>query len=234
MGRQNKIGWLGQIGIGLTLMALLAGCGADATATVDPGVSTPEPGPVASATPTSAPTATPVGEKNVAQQYSAPPEMTIDTSHTFKAIFKTVRGDITIDLFADKAPITVNNFVFLAREGYYDGTVFHRVIPNFMVQGGDPTGTGSGGPGYRFADEFDPTLKHTKPGILSMANAGPGTNGSQFFITHVPTPHLDGKHSVFGEVSEGLDVLMSIAVRDPSDSSFPGDALNTIEIVESE
>ena len=159
--------------------------------------------------------------------------MTLDTTHTYQAIFKTVRGDITVNLFADKVPITVNNFVFLARDGYYDNTVFHRVIPDFMVQGGDPTGTGRGGPGYRFEDEFDPSLKHTKPGILSMANAGPGTNGSQFFITHVPTPHLDGKHSVFGEVVEGLDVLMSIAVRDPSNGSFPGDALNTIEIVES-
>ncbi len=167
------------------------------------------------------------------QQYSAAPAMTLDTTHSYKAVFKTVKGDITVELFADKTPITVNNFVFLAREGYYDNTVFHRVIPDFMVQGGDPTGTGRGGPGYRFQDEFDSSLKHDKPGTLSMANAGPGTNGSQFFLTHVPTPHLDGRHSVFGHVVEGLDVLMSIAVREPSDTSFPGDALNTIEIVES-
>ena len=167
------------------------------------------------------------------QQYSAAPAMTLDTTHSYKAVFKTVKGDITVELFADKTPITVNNFVFLAREGYYDNTVFHRVIPDFMVQGGDPTGTGRGGPGYRFQDEFDSSLKHDKPGTLSMANAGPGTNGSQFFLTHVPTPHLDGRHSVFGHVVEGLDVLMSIAVREPSDTSFPGDALSTIEIVES-
>jgi len=232
MGRQNKIGWLGRVGIGLMIVGLLSACGGSSTVVkVAPSTSTPVQGRIATVTPT---LTTRLGETKMAKQYSMPPDMTIDTSHSYKAVFKTVRGDITVDLFADKAPITVNNFVFLAREGYYDDTVFHRVIPDFMVQGGDPTGTGSGGPGYRFADEFDPSLKHSKPGILSMANAGPGTNGSQFFITHVPTPHLDGRHSVFGEVSEGLDILMSIAVRDPSDRSSPGDALNTIEIVESE
>ena len=119
---------------------------------------------------------------------------------------------MVIELFAEKTPKTVNNFVFLAREGFYDGIVFHRVIEDFMAQGGDPTGTGSGGPGYRFADEFHPELKHDKPGILSMANAGPGTNGSQFFITHVPTPHLNNRHSVFGQVTEGIDTLMAIQV----------------------
>ena len=166
------------------------------------------------------------------QQYDSPPAMTIDPSCSYTATFKTEKGDIVVELFADKAPATVNNFVFLAREGFYDDTTFHRVIPDFMAQGGDPTGTGTGGPGYRFADEFHPDLKHDKPGILSMANAGPNTNGSQFFITHVPTPHLDGRHAVFGQVAGGLDVLMSISVRDPGSARTPGDAIRTIEISE--
>lgn len=124
--------------------------------------------------------------------------------------FKTSRGDIAATIFASKVPITAANFLNLAKRGYYDGLKFHRVIKDFMVQGGDPTGSGSGGPGYRFADEIDKSLKHTKPGIFSMANAGPGTNGSQFFITHVATPWLDGKHSVFGEVTKGMDVVNKI------------------------
>ena len=120
----------------------------------------------------------------MAKQYNAPPPMVIDPTKRYTATISTDLGDIVIELFADKAPHTVNNFVFLARDGYYDGVTFHRVIKGFMAQGGDPTGTGSGGPGYRFADEFHPALKHDGPGILSMANAGPGTNGSQFFITY--------------------------------------------------
>ena len=166
------------------------------------------------------------------QQYDAPPALTIDPEKSYIATFKTEKGDIVIELFADKVPNTVNNFVFLAREGFYDDTTFHRVIPDFMAQGGDPTGTGRGGPGYRFADEFHPGLRHDKPGILSMANAGPNTNGSQFFITHGPTPHLDNRHAVFGQVTEGLDVLMSISIRDPQMSQTPGDAIHTIEITE--
>jgi cyclophilin family peptidyl-prolyl cis-trans isomerase len=213
--QQDKAGWAVQITIALALVLLLTACG---------GTERPE------ATETS----TPTGETKMAKQYSASPEMTLDTSHSYKATFKTVKGDITVELFADKTPITVNNFVFLAREGYYDNTVFHRVIPDFMAQGGDPTGTGTGGPGYRFQDEFDPSLVHDKAGILSMANAGPGTNGSQFFLTFGPTPHLNNKHSVFGHVVEGMDVLLSLTVRDPSDRSFPGDALTTIEIMESD
>ena len=122
------------------------------------------------------------------KQWSSPPEMAIDPKKKYTAALQTDKGEITIELFADKTPKTVNNFVFLARAGFYNGTIFHRVIADFMAQGGDPTGTGRGGPGYRFEDEFHPQLRHDKPGILSMANAGPSTNGSQFFITHVPTP----------------------------------------------
>ncbi len=134
------------------------------------------------------------------------------------ATLKTSKGTIEIALEAEKTPVTVANFVNLAQKGFYNGIKFHRVIPDFMIQGGDPTGTGAGGPGYRFEDEFDATLKHTGPGILSMANAGPGTNGSQFFITHVATPWLDGKHSVFGHVLKGQDVVDSIAQGDTIES----------------
>ena len=131
-----------------------------------------------------------------------------------RAIIKTDKGEIQLDLHADKTPLTVANFVNLAQRGYYDGVTFHRVIADFMIQGGDPTGTGRGGPGYRFEDEFDPDLRHDGPGVLSMANAGPGTNGSQFFITHGATPHLDGHHTVFGRVTAGQDVVDSIAQGD--------------------
>lgn len=168
------------------------------------------------------------------KQWSTPPQLTIDSKKKYTATLSTDKGDMVLELFADKTPKTVNNFVFLAREGFYDGTIFHRVIADFMVQGGDPTGTGRGGPGYRFADEFHPSLKHSKPGILSMANAGPGTNGSQFFITHVPTPWLDGKHSVFGQITSGLDVLMSIPPRDPMRPEYPGIKIQSVTITESE
>ncbi|HOT91568.1 MAG TPA: peptidylprolyl isomerase [Anaerolineae bacterium] len=164
--------------------------------------------------------------------YAAPPAMVIDPTKTYTATIVTEKGDIVVQLFADKAPKTVNNFVFLAREGFYDNTTFHRVIPDFMAQGGDPTGTGRGGPGYRFEDEFDPTLKHDGPGVLSMANAGPNTNGSQFFITFVETPWLDGRHTVFGKVVAGLDVLFSISPRDPQTATSPGDLIKTIRIEE--
>jgi peptidyl-prolyl cis-trans isomerase B (cyclophilin B) len=130
------------------------------------------------------------------------------------ATIQTTKGTIEIELTPDKTPVTVANFVNLAQHGFYNGISFHRVINDFMIQGGDPTGTGAGGPGYRFEDEFDPSLKHDGPGVLSMANAGPGTNGSQFFITHVPTPWLDGKHSVFGRVVKGQDVVNSIKQGD--------------------
>ncbi len=168
----------------------------------------------------------------MAKTYSSPPAMGIDPKKRYAAMFKTEKGDFEVELYADKAPKMVNNFVFLARDGFYDGVTFHRVIPNFMAQGGDPTGTGTGGPGYKFADEFHPDLKHSKPGILSMANAGRNTNGSQFFITFVPTPHLDGKHSVFGQVVKGMEVVRSIRERDPGRAREPGTKILTIEIRE--
>jgi len=166
-------------------------------------------------------------------QWQSEPEMQLDLTKNYQATLHTSKGDIIIDLFAKNVPHTVNNFVFLARQGFYDGTIFHRVIPDFMAQGGDPTGTGRGGPGYKFRDEFDPKLRHDKPGVLSMANAGPNTNGSQFFITHVPTPWLDGKHAVFGQVVGGLDVLFAIPPRDPNLINAPAVTLNSVIITES-
>ena len=168
-----------------------------------------------------------------AQQWSMPPEMEIDPAKNYRATVETSKGTIVLELYPTYAPKTVNNFVFLSREGYYDGIIFHRVIDNFMVQGGDPTGTGRGGPGYKFGDEFVSSLKHDKQGILSMANAGPSTNGSQFFITHGPTPHLNGKHTVFGQVVEGLDVLMSIPARDPGNVNAPAVKIISVTIEES-
>lgn len=185
-------------------------------------------------------------------QWDAPPAMTIDTSKDYSAVIELEKGgEIVIDLFEDGAPTTVNNFVFLAREGFYDGVTFHRVLEGFMAQTGDPTGTGGGGPGYRFDNEISPDLRHTGPGVLSMANAGMrngrGTNGSQFFITFRETHFLDGYnldgsekdcaaescHSVFGQVDEGsLDVVMSISLRDPGSASTPGDVIKTIRIEE--
>jgi cyclophilin family peptidyl-prolyl cis-trans isomerase len=163
----------------------------------------------------------------------APPTGSLDSSKRYTAHIKTAKGEIVVDLFAGQAPMTVENFVNLARSGFYDGTTFHRVIPGFMAQGGDPTGTGRGGPGYQFADEFHPELRHGGPGVLSMANAGPNTNGSQFFITYAATPHLDDRHSVFGQVTGGIDVLRSIRERDPGRDTQPGDQIESIEIEES-
>ena len=168
------------------------------------------------------------------KQWNTPPAMQIDPKKKYSATISTDKGEMVLELFADKTPVTVNNFVFLAREGFYDGTIFHRVIADFMAQGGDPTGSGRGGPGYRFQDEFHPSLRHNKPGILSMANAGPGTNGSQFFITHVPTPWLDNKHSVFGQITSGMEVLMAIPPRDPMRPEYPGVKIKSVTITESE
>lgn len=161
------------------------------------------------------------------------PAHSADSMKDIRIIVKTDKGDIEGVLYPSKAPVTVANFLNLAKRGYYDGLKFHRVIPDFMIQGGDPTGTGGGGPGYRFEDECTPELKHDKPGIFSMANAGPGTNGSQFFVTHVPTPWLDGKHTVFGSVTKGQNVvdaiaqgdkIKSIEILDPTDELFAAQA----------
>ena len=148
------------------------------------------------------------------QQWDQPPAMKIDPKQSYTAKIETIRGTIVIELAPQYAPKTVNNFVFLAQQGFYDGVTFHRVIADFMVQGGDPTGTGRGGPGYKFEDEFkNNPLKHGR-GVISMANSGPSTNGSQFFITHSPQPHLDGKHTVFGKVTNDMKVVDSIRQGD--------------------
>jgi peptidyl-prolyl cis-trans isomerase B (cyclophilin B) len=159
------------------------------------------------------------------KQWNSAPAMEIDPDKSYTATIATDRGDIVVDLFPEHAPATVNNFVFLANQGFYDGVTFHRVIANFMIQGGDPTGTGRGGPGYRFQDELSGNPLRHETGSLSMANAGPNTNGSQFFITHAPQPHLDGKHTVFGKVASGQDVVDSIA---------QGDTIQSVTIAESE
>ncbi len=160
----------------------------------------------------------------MATSYDSPPAMQIDTDKEYRAQIETDKGTIDVKLYAEHAPKTVNNFVSLARDGFYDGLTFHRVIPNFMIQGGDPDGNGRGGPGYQFEDEVrDNPLKH-ETGSLSMANAGPNTNGSQFFITHAPQPHLNGRHTVFGKVMDGQDVV---------DAIEQGDTMSKVTITES-
>ncbi len=164
--------------------------------------------------------------------YDRPPEMALDLYKDYHANLVTEKGTVRIRLFAEQAPETVNNFVFLAREGYFDGTTFHRVIEGFMAQGGDPTGTGTGGPGYSIRDEFHPNLRHDKPGILSMANRGPNTGGSQFFITYAATPWLDDRHAIFGEVVEGMEVVNALRERDPQSDREPGDRIERVQIEE--
>ena len=159
------------------------------------------------------------------KRYDSPPAMSIDTSKKYTAVIDTNRGKITLDLFAKDAPKTVNNFVFLARDHFYDGVTFHRVIPDFMIQGGDPTGTGRGDAGYKFADEFGPGKPRHKVGSLSMANAGPNTNGSQFFITHIATDWLDGKHTVFGQVRDPASQAVVNSIKQ-------GDKINSVTIEE--
>ena len=206
----------------LVLMGLLvASCGGSA----------PEPSPAPAPPPAPQPSPEKAPEVKI-MQWDSPPPMTIDANKQYTATIETEKGNLVLELFAKDVPVTVNNFVFLAREGYYDGSTFHRVIPGFMTQGGDPTGTGRGGPGYKFNDEF---TEHTHiAGTLSMANAGPNTNGSQFFITYAPQRGLDGKHTVFGQLKEGMDVLESLTPRDPSQNpKFGGDKIIKITIEES-
>ena len=166
--------------------------------------------------------------------YEEPPEMAIDTSRTYTATMHTSKGTILLDLFADRTPITVNNFVTLSCDGFYDGLTFHRIVPGFVIQGGDPKGDGTGGPGYQFEDEIVPSLTFDRAGLLAMANSGPGTNGSQFFITLGPAEHLNGKHTIFGAVAKGTDVVDEIAaVRLNGESPAQPVTIETIEIDES-
>ena len=218
----------------LTAAFLLAAC--LPTATPVPPTSAPAATPRTSADSGGVPTrlASQSGARG-AKKYNAPPAMGIDPSASYKASIKTNNGTIDIELFPANAPKTVNNFVFLAREGFYDGIIFHRVIPNFMIQGGDPTGTGTSGPGYKFEDEFDQSLGFDGPGVLAMANSGPNTNGSQFFITVAPTPHLKGAHTIFGRVTNGQSVADDISKVAAGPGNKPTDpvVIETIGITES-
>ena len=167
------------------------------------------------------------------KQYGLPPLMTIDPSANYTATIRTNQGPINVQLFASQTPKTVNSFVFLAREGFYNGIIFHRVIQGFMIQGGDPTGTGAGGPGYRYEDEIDPTLVFDGPGILAMANAGPNTHGSQFCITVAATTFLNGNHTIFGRVTTGQDVVTGISLvrTGPGDRPVSPVIIQSIEIL---
>jgi cyclophilin family peptidyl-prolyl cis-trans isomerase len=206
------------------MIVMLAACNqASATPTEEIGPSPTEPGEVS--------TLEDSLDSIFEPDYDSPPEMTIDPEAIYVATLKTEKGDIVIELLADIAPVTVNNFVFLAREGYYDNTTFHRVIEGFMAQSGDPTGTGAGGPGYVFEDEFAPGVRFDQAGLLAMANGGPGTNGSQFFITYAEAEHLNMRHTIFGRVIEGMDVALALTRRDPENNpDFEGDTLITVEI----
>ncbi|MBI5295446.1 MAG: peptidylprolyl isomerase [Chloroflexi bacterium] len=168
------------------------------------------------------------------RQFTTCPPLTINVDKQYIATLHTGKGDIVLELFADKAPVAVNSFVFLARRGWFDGIPFHRVIPGFMAQSGDPTGSGRGNPGYLFKNEIDPSLKFDQPGLLAMANSGPDTNGSQFFITYAPVPELDGQYTIFGRVLSGMDVLESLTPRNPeTEVSLPtADMILSVEIKE--
>lgn len=198
----------------------------------------PTPPPPTPTPPPVAPVLDPAGDRPLADispaerdgYFNTPPAMQLQSGVDYVARIVTEKGDIVVDLFEEQTPSTVNNFVVLADLGFYDNTTFHRVIEDFMAQAGDPSGTGRGGPGYTFADEFVPELVHDSAGILSMANAGPNTNGSQFFLTFAPTPWLDGLHTVFGKVIEGEDVLGQISLRDPASATAPGDLIEQIVI----
>ncbi|HRW47171.1 MAG: peptidylprolyl isomerase [Caldilinea sp.] len=228
---------LWQVAALMTIVALLAACAMPAMPGTAPAAEAPAAAtePVAAEAPASSGAASALDPNERDGMYTSAPDMTIDPSKFYYATIATELGDIKVQLYADRAPMTVNNFVFLAREGFYDNTTFHRVLQDFMAQAGDPTGTGMGGPGYNFADEFWPGATFDRRGLLAMANAGPGTNGSQFFITFAPTPWLDGGHTIFGEVIEGDDVLSQITLRDPQGGATePGDLIKSITIEESD
>ena len=217
----------------LPLVLVLAACGTDSEPTAEP---VSKPPATVKAEPAPQPTATPVPEPKepTVKQYNSPPAMTIDPNKSYTATLELVKGgEIVIELFAKEAPVTVNNFIFLARDGYYDQVTFHRVIAEFMAQSGDPTGTGSGGPGYTIKDEFSSLRRHDSPGVLSMANVGrPNSGGGQWFITLVPTPHLDDAHTVFGKVIDGMAVVNGIKIRNPNTATTPGDVISSITIEE--
>ena len=168
------------------------------------------------------------------RQFSECPPMTLEKGKQYFAVLHTEKGDITLELFADKAPLAVNSFIFLARHDWFDGVTFHRVLPDFVAQAGDPTGSGFGGPGYAFDNEIDPSLVFDKPGMLAMANAGPGSNGSQFFITYSAVPRLNGDYTIFGQVASGMDVASSLTPRNPAEKMDlpPGDKILDVEIIE--
>jgi peptidylprolyl isomerase len=211
---------------GLVLMLVTNRFGSTSTA------SAPTAAPFAAEpTAVAAPAAAPVGQKKT---YDAPPPMTIDPNKNYTATFTTPRGDFVVKLRPDLAPQTVNSFVFLAKEGFFDGLTWHRVLPNFMAQGGDPTGTGTGGPGYHVPDEFTDKVKFDKPGILAMANTGqPNSGGSQFFVTTAPADYLDGKYTIFGEVQQGQDIVNGIPLRNPEENpTTPGEQIVKISIAE--
>jgi cyclophilin family peptidyl-prolyl cis-trans isomerase len=239
----------------VALISLLAACSSDEPDAAAPASDTGQPATTPTQTSQSEPTSAPIAQPPVSKTYTTPPPLTIDVNKSYTATFQMEKGgEFTIELYPKEAPLTVNSFVFLAKDGYYDGVTFHRVLEGFMAQSGDPTGTGSGGPGYTFANEPSPLRRHDTIGSVSMANAGVrngrGTNGSQFFITFVPTTFLDGNepdgspkdcsipgtscHTVFGRVIEGMDVVNKISLRDPARATTPGDAIKTIVITEGE
>ena len=234
-GKQMRLAFV----IGLIALVLsLVACQLPEEATTPTPIPDVIPTPRIADTPTPPVIGTPTPESvesaagRQVRQYANAPEMTIDQDAEYTADIQTNQGTISVELLAEDAPITVNNFVFLARQGFYDRVVFHRVIPNFMIQGGDPTGTGFGGPGYNFQDEIVPSLIFDSAGILAMANAGPGTNGSQFFITVAPTPNLTGKHTIFGRVIAGQEIadVISIARTDRNDRPLEEVVIQHIEI----
>ena len=189
---------------------------------------------LAACTPPPATSSPSSGSSSGVKQWPAAPAMQIDANKSYVATLHMAKGDIVIELLPKSAPITVNSFVFLARQGFYNGVTFHRVLPGFVAQGGDPTGSGMGGPGYKFVNEIDPALTFDKPGLVAMANAGPDTNGSQFFITYAALPSLNGGYTIFGRVTSGMEVVTGLTPRDPSQNPTapPGDAITTVEITE--